>query len=84
MMHRDLKLENIMVDLQSGEKEDESCMVCKITDFGFACMMDPARRNSLSVGTPMYMAPDVLNKAYDNKADIWSIGVIAYIILTGK
>jgi len=83
MMHRDMKLENVMIDIVEVTK-DESQMVCKITDFGFACMMDPARRSSLSIGTPIYMAPEVLNKAYDVKADIWSVGVIAYIMLTGK
>ena len=83
MMHRDMKLENVMIDIVELN-EDESQMICKITDFGFACMMDPARRSSLSIGTPIYMAPEVLNRAYDVKADIWSVGVIAYIMLTGK
>ena len=83
MMHRDMKLENVMIEIKDVGN-DEHQMVCKITDFGFACMMDPARRSSLSIGTPIYMAPEVLNKAYDVKADIWSVGVIAYIMLTGK
>ena len=47
-------------------------------------MFDPRKKKSLSIGTPLYMAPDVLNRMYDNRADIWSLGVIAYILLTGE
>jgi len=35
-------------------------------------------------GTPYYIAPEVMNKAYNEKCDIWSIGVIIYILLTGE
>ena len=42
------------------------------------------RKKSLSIGSPLYMAPEVLNRMYDSKADIWSLGVMTYIILTGK
>ena len=83
VVHRDLKLENIMIDVEESA-DGQTNLVCKVTDFGFACLLDPRRPSSLSIGTPMYMAPDVLNMKYDNKADIWSLGVIAYILLTGK
>ena len=72
-----------MVDIIENS-EGHSELTCKITDFGFACLMDPRRKNHESIGTPMFIAPDVLNRMYDNKADIWSIGVITYILLTGK
>ena len=58
-------------------------MVCKITDFGFSTIIDK-RKKSLSIGSPMYMAPEVISRMYDSKADIWALGVIAYILLTGK
>jgi len=83
VVHRDLKLENIMIDIEES-LDGQTNVICKVTDFGFACLLDPRRARSLSIGTPLYMAPDVLNKMYDNKADIWSLGVIAYILLTGK
>ena len=47
-------------------------------------MMDPNQNITLSLGSPLYMAPEVLNLKYDSKADIWSLGIIAYIILTGN
>ena len=40
IIHRDLKLENIMVDMEENE-EGKTNMICKLTDFGFACVMDP-------------------------------------------
>lgn len=57
----------------------------KITDFGFACHFDPDQKLSISLGSPLYMAPEIVNhKPYNNTVDIWSIGIIAYIILCGK
>ena len=60
-------------------------MICKLTDFGFACVMDPQQKMTLSLGSPLYMAPEVINsRSYTSKVDIWSLGVITYILLTGK
>ena len=86
MIHRDMKLENIMVEIKPCQKEDScSNITCKITDFGFACMMEKNhKKKTLSIGSPLYMAPDVLSHMYDYKADIWSIGVITYMLLTGE
>ena len=59
IVHRDLKLENIMVDVEKGEN-GEANLICKVTDFGFACMMDPNKKINLSLGSPIYMAPEVV------------------------
>lgn len=58
LVHRDIKLENIMVELAAGGSAED--MVCKITDFGFACEIQPDTELSLKLGTPLYMAPEVI------------------------
>lgn len=76
--HRDLKPENLL--LQSSTNDSD----IKIADFGFAKRV--ARPNSLTTqcGTPGYVAPEILEGVpYDTKADMWSIGVILYILLGG-
>ena len=79
-IHRNLKPENIMI-----EKEEEDAIVCKLMDFGFSSIMDPKGKITISMGNPLYNAPEVLQKkSVDKKADIWSVGVIAYFLLTGE
>jgi serine/threonine protein kinase len=79
IVHRDLKPENILFET----KEDDSPI--KIIDFGLARQhfteLEPPMKTT--VGTPYYIAPEVLNKSYDKSCDLWSIGVIAYILLVG-
>ena len=74
-MHRDLKLENILL----ASKES---LNIKVIDFGFACPFNKATKR---LGSPHYMSPEVINKQpYNEKIDVWSIGVIAYMLLTGN
>jgi len=74
--HRDLKPENLLV---TGENQD----VIKISDFGLS--KDFGNDNlKTSCGTPDYVAPEVLRGTnYDNSVDVWSVGVITYILLCG-
>jgi serine/threonine protein kinase len=75
--HRDLKLENLLLD-KDGK-------VLKIADFGFAKAQDQSMPKTI-LGTAVYVAPEVLeNHRYDGfKADIWSCGVILYTLLVGN
>ncbi len=61
-------------------------MTVKITDFGFACFFKPGDAALREVlGSPLYMAPEIIQEQpYDHKVDIWSIGVITYILLSGR
>lgn len=59
----------------------------KIIDFGTALAFDETgNRNRLTemIGTPYYIAPEVLQGRYNSKCDIWSIGVITYMLMCGK
>ena len=77
VVHRDLKPENILF-----ETNDEGSPV-KIIDFGLA--REHLGRTPMTnlVGTPYYIAPEVLRRKYDKSCDLWSVGVIAYILLSG-
>lgn len=55
----------------------------KIIDFGTSLVYDPEKALDEKLGTPYYIAPEVLNKSYNSKCDIWSVGVITYILLSG-
>lgn len=76
IVHRDLKPENLL--LKSPDNDHE----LKIADFGFASTNGDFMKTQL--GTPAYIAPEILGgKAYDKAVDMWSIGVITYITLGG-
>lgn len=72
-----MKPENILYET---EKEDSPI---KIIDFGTSRVFNPSEKMNQKFGTPYYIAPEVLKKKYDEKCDIWSIGVIMYILLCG-
>ena len=72
-----------MVELEMSEDGSPE-LVCKLTDFGFACMLDTDKRASQKLGTDVYMAPEILQEdQYDDKVDTWALGVLSYVILTG-
>lgn len=75
--HRDLKPENL---LSAGDEENESI---KIADFGFSKQFGDEQLVT-SCGSPGYVAPEVLTQdSYDKSVDMWSLGVIIYILLCG-
>ncbi|KAE8718351.1 Calcium-dependent protein kinase 24 [Hibiscus syriacus] len=77
VIHRDLKPENFLF-----ADETETAPI-KAIDFGLSIFYESGERFSDIVGSPYYMAPEVLRRNYGEEVDIWSIGVILYILLCG-
>ncbi|KAL0843340.1 hypothetical protein Bca101_016585 [Brassica carinata] len=77
VMHRDLKPENFLF----ANKKENSPL--KAIDFGLSVLFKPGERFNEIVGSPYYMAPELLLKNYGPEVDIWSAGVILYIMLCG-
>nr|AFR11232.1 calcium dependent protein kinase 3 [Chenopodium album] len=77
VMHRDLKPENFLF----GNKKETAPL--KAIDFGLSVFFTPGERFNEIVGSPYYMAPEVLKRNYGPEVDIWSAGVILYILLCG-
>ena len=77
IVHRDLKPENILLDTEEGKN------IIKIIDWGTARYFDKNKKMNRISGTPYYIAPEVIMGNYDEKCDIWSCGVIMYILLCG-
>eukprot|EP00397_Hematodinium_sp_SG-2012_P008862 GEMP01008931.1.p1 GENE.GEMP01008931.1~~GEMP01008931.1.p1 ORF type:complete len:468 (+),score=108.98 GEMP01008931.1:96-1499(+) len=77
IIHRDLKPENFLF----ANKSPDSPL--KVIDFGLAALFDKNEVMKTKAGTPYYVAPQVLKGAYTYKCDMWSCGVLMYIILCG-
>ena len=80
IVHRDLKPENILI----VDRDKNNYPRIKICDFGTSKMFEKGAVQKKLVGSSYYIAPEVLKKRYDEKCDIWSCGVILYILLTGR
>ncbi|CAN1199192.1 Calcium-dependent protein kinase 21 [Linum perenne] len=77
VMHRDLKPENFLL---SSKDEDATI---KATDFGLSVFIEEGKVYRDIVGSAYYVAPQVLRRSYGKEIDIWSAGVILYILLSG-
>jgi calcium-dependent protein kinase len=63
---------------------DPKDFTVKLTDFGFAAHFEEGEDFSLTLGSPMYMSPEiVLREDYDRRCDVWAVGVIVYILVSG-
>ena len=73
IIHRDIKPENIMIN-------DENEV--RLIDFGLSKASSKNKMQTMC-GTPFYMAPEVIKSSYNTKADIWSLGVLLYTLVSG-
>lgn len=80
LIHRDLKPQNLLLQHDTDGK-----VILKIADFGFARYVEPTDLAETLCGSPLYMAPEILRyEKYDSKADLWSVGAIAYEMVFGS
>ena len=83
VVHRDLKPENILL----VSKNDDTSL--KIADYGYATQLRPGKPLRTICGTPGYMAPEIIRgylegrAKYGGKSDVYSIGVVIYVMLSG-
>lgn len=77
IMHRDLKPENFLF----ATKEKGSTL--KVIDFGLGAKFNPGDYMTTKAGTPYYVSPQVLKGKYNEKCDVWSAGVIGFILMSG-
>eukprot|EP00745_Piridium_sociabile_P032917 TRINITY_DN56262_c0_g1_i3.p1 TRINITY_DN56262_c0_g1~~TRINITY_DN56262_c0_g1_i3.p1 ORF type:complete len:604 (+),score=95.32 TRINITY_DN56262_c0_g1_i3:106-1917(+) len=80
VMHKDLKPENIMICCNPGRSNEEEFV--KIIDFGLAEVFTPGAASTIVAGTPYYMSPEVFSQRFNYKCDVWSVGVLMYLMLT--
>jgi calcium-dependent protein kinase len=80
--HRDLKPENFL--LENDKPVDDPANMVKIIDFGVSRRFTPGNSMKTRVCTPYYVAPEVVNGKYNELCDMWSMGVIMYILLSGS
>lgn len=79
IMHRDLKPDNIMI--KNSDNLDRVCL----TDFGFATFFDFDKKEKFYCGSLVYMAPELIigKQGYDQKVDIWALGITLLFMLFG-
>mmetsp|Transcript_17482 Transcript_17482/g.29295 ORF Transcript_17482/g.29295 Transcript_17482/m.29295 type:complete len:685 (-) Transcript_17482:255-2309(-) len=78
VVHRDLKLENFLFE----DHNSNSPLI--LIDFGLSKHITPGERLTQKVGSCYYTAPEVLNGNYDHKCDVWSLGVLCFMLLSGS
>ena len=85
ILHRDMKPENILISKKEPDLyTKEEYFWIQIIDFGTAKIFEHNKKEKSIVGSAYYIAPEVLDKNYNEKCDTWSVGIILYMFLSGR
>lgn len=76
VVHRDIKLENFLYDYQGSSN-------LKLIDFGFSKVVQGDTKMDYCCGSMSYIAPEVITKSYTSQCDLWSLGVVVFVLLFG-
>ena len=74
MLHRDLKLENILIDNK---------MRIRIADFGLSTIVEDNTKETKICGSHYYLAPEIFKLSYSYEIDIWALGIMSYFLIVG-
>ena len=80
IIHRDLKPENVLI----VDKDKNDFPRIKICDFGTSQIFEKGKAQRKTLGSPYYLAPEIYGKNYNEKCDLWSCGIILYILLSAR
>lgn len=87
ILNRDIRLENILVesiDYKIVNNQEFPFFNVRVSDFKSARSFKKTKKLNKKVGNPYYIAPEVLKRKYTEKCDLWSCGILMYILLTSK
>ena len=84
IVHRDIKPDNILIESMPTDKHPDDPWQIKVVDFGTAMRFKKGSKITQTFGTSYYVAPEVLDGNYNEKCDIWSAGVVLYMMLSGR
>lgn len=82
IMYRDLQPKNILINID----DDKLISEVRLNDFGMAAKIDDPKENNRNVGDKGFRAPEILRRDnnYDEKVDSWGLGMLLYLLITGK
>ncbi len=87
IINRDIKLENILIEsyeMRTVNGQDMPFFDIKVCEFKSSRSYKKSNKLNKKIGNPYYIAPEVLKRRYDEKIDVWSCGIVMYMLLSGK
>jgi len=87
IINRDIRPENILiesVEIRIINEQEHPFFSIRVCDFKCARSFKKSKKLNKKIGNPYYIAPEILKRKYDEKVDVWSCGIIMYMLLSGK